>query len=389
MNRNQYQNLIKILSQPTAPFYESFVFSAAVKFLDEYRVPFFADPHGNLVVGVGSQAAYRRLFSRRRTSPVRIYIAHMDHPGFHGVRWASEKRLEVKWYGGSPTKSVAGSHVWLATEDGAHGEGLLSGVSVAKHGYSIDRATIRIERFDYSGRRSAAKKVFGGFRFRAPVWRSGKRLYTKAADDLVGVFCVLETAKDLFAKGTSRSDIPFIGLLTRAEEVGFVGALAHFELGWYTHARRPLLCVSLEASRTLPGADVGKGPVVRLGDRRTVFDAVGLQGLTSIAEKVLPKRYQRRIMDGGACEGAAATAYGLPTIGLSLPLGNYHNEGFEGGQDCRRAGGPAPEFVHIDDIDGLLKLSHGIMDEKVEWKDPWRQTRERLLKNYRRLEHLL
>lgn len=42
--------------------------------------------------------------------------------------------------------------------------------------------------------------------------------------------------------------------------------------------------------------------------------------MTELADKVLPKQYQRRIMDGGSCEGSAATAYGFPTIALAVPL---------------------------------------------------------------------
>lgn len=47
--------------------------------------------------------------------------------------------------------------------------------------------------------------------------------------------------------------------------------------------------------------------------------------LTEIAQRTLPRRHQRRIMDGGACEAMAATVFGIPAIGLSVPLGNYHN----------------------------------------------------------------
>ena len=54
--------------------------------------------------------------------------------------------------------------------------------------------------------------------------------------------------------------------------MGFVGAIAHFELDWRERARRPIVAISLETSRTLPNALIGQGPVVRLGDRRTVFD---------------------------------------------------------------------------------------------------------------------
>jgi len=102
----------------------------------------------------------------------------------------------------------------------------------------------------------------------------------------------------------------------------------------------------------------------------------------------LPGAHQRRIMDGGACEATAATAWGLPAIGISIPPGNYHNEAQHGGPDCARPRGPAPEFVHLADIAGELKLCKGLMRKKLPWADPWQTTRQRLEKNacsYKRL----
>src|SRR5207253_7978983 len=105
------------------------------------------------------------------------------------------------------------------------------------------------------------KEYYGCFRFRSPVWQEGDLLYTKAADDLVGAFVIASLGMKYRKKNK-----PFLGLLTRAEEVGFVGAIGHFEQGWLGKARRPVLVISLETSRTLPGAEIGKGPVVRRGD---------------------------------------------------------------------------------------------------------------------------
>jgi hypothetical protein len=121
--------------------------------------------------------------------------------------------------------------------------------------------------------------------------------------------------------------------------------LAHLEGGWLQRARRPLLCISLEASRHGPGARLGGGPVVRLGDRQGPFAPDGSRRLDAIATRLLQGRYQRRLMDGGSCEASAMLAHGLPTAGLALPLGNYHNQNLDGGQDASRPGGPAPEFV--------------------------------------------
>jgi hypothetical protein len=111
--------------------------------------------------------------------------------------------------------------------------------------------------------------------------------------------------------------------------------------------------------------------------------------LSEIAKNILPKRHQRRIMDGGTCEATAATAYGLPAIGISVPLGNYHNEGFEGGPDCRAPRGPAPEFVHLDDIEGMLMLCRALMRGRWPWGSPWTTQRRSMKKMLREYHDLL
>ncbi len=368
--------LESLLAQPTAPFREGRVRAWAEGILKAAGVPHFRDPVGNLVVGAGSKADYLRLLARPGREPVRVFIAHMDHPGFHGVRWLTPTVLEVRWHGGSPTRHLRGAPVWLATEAGWAGQGVMHAARLEAGGRAIASAQIHLRGAPPS--RPAARAVFGGFDFRRPVWRSGGRLHTRAADDLVGVFCIVATAVETFAQ---RGRAPFLGLLTRAEEVGLVGAVAHFELGWLARAARPVVCVSLEASRTLPGAEVGKGVIVRLGDRRTPFDANGAQVLTRLAEEVLPGRHQRRVMDGGSCEGSAATAWGFPTIALAVPLGNYHNQGLEGGPDCRGRLGPAPEFVHLGDVEGQRRLCAALLRPGLEWRDPWGPVRDRLRRN--------
>ncbi|MAT66464.1 MAG: hypothetical protein CMN57_12580 [Gammaproteobacteria bacterium] len=375
MQQQERQRLFDLLSIPTAPFREQAIHAHAVERLQQAGVAHFTDPYGNLVVGVDSPVAYRRLLRQHSQEPVRLFIAHMDHPGFHGRRWHDDRTLEIAWHGGSPVRHLRNARVWLADARGYVGTGRLQAVELHEKGYCITRARVRTE--GELRRGVSARKLFGGFAFRKPVWRSGARVYTKAADDLVGVHCILETAVRLKRTG----ERPFLGLLTRAEEVGFVGAVAHFELGWLETRRRPLVCVSLEASRTLPGACIGRGPVVRLGDRRTVFEANAMQLLDELAARTLKDGYQRRIMDGGSCEATAATAFGLPTVGLTVPLGNYHNEGYEGGADCPRMRGPAPEFVNLRDVEGMRRLCQALMRRNLPWQDPWRGVRRRLQRN--------
>lgn len=355
-------------------------------FLKRNAIPHFSDPAGNIVIGSPSVSAYRALLRNRGAEPIRVFIAHMDHPGFHGQHWLSPTRLQVKWHGGSPTQHLRHSRLWLANADGLVGEARLVRAKLLRTRHAIDSAELRLAQ--PLSPIPVAHSLYGGFRFRAPVWRSGKRLYTQVADDLIGVFGVLATAHAHFRSKRGKRT-PFVGLLTRGEEVGFIGAIAHLELGWLAQARRPLLAVSLETSRTLSNAVIGKGPVVRLGDRRTVFDAGALQVLSDIAEQLLPGRHQRRVMDGGTCEATAAIVWGLPAVGISVPLGNYHNQGFEGGPDCGGENGPAPEFVDIDDIDGLLTLCLGLLQPGMAWADPWLKQRIKLRANFTRYRGLL
>jgi endoglucanase len=384
MNVDHRRLLKLLLSLPTAPFRELHILGFAVSVLDRAGIPWLQDPAGNLVIGVRSMTEYRRLLQQQDPEPVRVFIAHMDHPGFHGARWLSSKRLAVKWHGGSPVRHLRGARVWLADDTGYIAQGKITNATLLPSRHAIDSAEIRLAMPVPAS--VPARTVFGGFGFRAPVWSSGKTLYTQAADDLVGVYAVLAIFLKLHTRKQKTGD-PMLGLLTRGEETGFVGAIAHLERGWLQSARRPVLAVSLETSRTLPGARIGRGPVVRLGDRRTVFDPDALAILIELAERLLPGKHQRRIMDSGTCEASAAIAYGLTAIGLSVPLGNYHNQGLEGGPDCRGPQGPAPEFVHLDDIDGLVSLCAGLMRKNLPWTDAWRKQRARLRKNamrYRR-----
>ena len=243
---------------------------------------------------------------------------------------------------------------------------------LAPHGRAIESGVVRVDA-GLKARFPDATKLFGGFGFRATHWIENDLVYTKAADDLIGCFAIVCVALDLWGgKGKSSKKPPFLGILTRAEEVGFIGAIGHLELGWWKKAKRPLLGVSLETSRTLPGAEIGHGPVVRLGDRSTVFDSTALQVFSQLARDTLAERHQRRIMDGGSCEATALTAYGIPCVGISVPLGNYHNQSFQGGPDAAGTDGPAPEFVHLDDVAGQIALCKALLKPKLPWNTVWK-----------------
>ncbi len=372
------QRLRDLLARPTAPYREAAVHAWAVDRLTAANVPCCEDPDGNLIVGAATLTDYRRALARRDDGAAVVLVAHMDHPGFHGTRWLDARRLTVRWHGGGPVRHLRGARVWVSLDGVREWSGVMQEPQPARHGHGLAHAVVQLDA--PLAPRPAAARLYGGLAFRAPSWRAGHRLYTRVADDLTGVFAIVETAIRVRRR---RPVAPALfGLLTRAEEVGFVGMLAHLEGGWLQRARRPLLCISLEASRHGPGARLGGGPVVRLGDRQGPFAPDGSRRLDAIATRLLQGRYQRRLMDGGSCEASAMLAYGLPTAGLALPLGNYHNQNLDGGQDASRPGGPAPEFVDLRDIAGLLTLCRGLVG-KAWPNDPWAPVRERLRRRLR------
>ncbi len=380
--------LLSILAQPSSPFREAHVIRRIREVLDQNGVPYFTDPIGNLILGVSSKKEYLALTRKASPEPLRVFIAHMDHPGFHGVSWRTPSQLEVMWHGGSPTQHLENSRVWLANSKDSLGYGKLRDVKMLPSGRAIKSGIVDVPT-GHSLRNSDATQIFGGFAFREPVWKEGELLYTKAADDLVGAFSILSLAIERFGRSTKKNQTPFIGLLTRAEEVGFIGAIGHFELGWLSKSKRKVLCVSLETSRTLPGAEIGKGPVVRLGDKYTVFSAGATRVFTELAIKSLPDAHQRRVMDGGTCEGTAATVYGFDTVAISVPLGNYHNQSFEGGPDSVGPLGPAPEFVHLQDVKGLLALCRDLLSPGLPWATPWLSKHKEFKKELKRYQPLL
>jgi endoglucanase len=135
------------------------------------------------------------------------------------------------------------------------------------------------------------------------------------------------------------------GLFTRAEEVGFVGAIA---LAKARVLQESVVIVSLETSSERGGAcRMGDGVIVRVGDRTSIFDSTATSWLSHWArESQIP--FQRCLMSGGTCEATAYQLYGFRTAALCVALGNYHNCGPEEKIDS--------EFVALADAEAMARL---------------------------------
>jgi len=345
-----------ILTQPTAPFRESWVQRSILAYCHQKRLPVCADGMGNLWVNA------RTLPEARRASLA--FVAHMDHPGMAIRSFSKRGRrifAEAQWLGAGPM-DIRNFEVQVFSDVNALMvfDGVVRSHTRGPRGPDTVRLEITASRIG-SRELAAAACTPRGLKTLGPwgacLWYrkdgipAGVRLNngkwsTKAADDVVGVCAILDSLSQTRKSGC-------VGLLTRAEESGFHGAL--YVLRKKLLDPRKTLVVSVETSAQLPGAVLGGGPVVRQGDRTTVFDPAFVYWMQERAAELARKdktfKFQRRVMDGGTCEATAFNCYGFRAAGLSTPLENYHNQDY--GRGTSR---PKPEAVAKADVERLSKL---------------------------------
>jgi putative aminopeptidase FrvX len=300
-----------LANQPTAPFHEDAVRAEIEAQLRKIpHVKFERDGFGNVI------AHYQR--GRKRAAEWGL-AAHMDHPG-----WIRDKEGEMRFLG-----SVAA-------------------------------------RF----RSNPKKRLFGDFEMwdLSPFEIRDRRIHSRACDDLLGcaeIICVFRQLEEKAANAHC------VGLFTRAEEVGFVGAI---KLAQAEILPRSLTILSLETSTPRGTAEIGRGPIVRVGDRVSSFDGPATGRLLSIAqEEEIP--VQRCLLDGGTCEATAYQLYGYTCAAASLALGNYHNVTPEGTI--------APEYVAVDDFVGMVRLCVAAVLRGRKAHEPQKALRKKLEENAR------
>ncbi|HJU51883.1 MAG TPA: M20/M25/M40 family metallo-hydrolase [Acidimicrobiia bacterium] len=271
---------------------------------------------------------------RSRRLPV-VAVAHMDHPALVVLEaGADEATAELR--GGVLPSYLEKARIEVITSTGA----VPGKVTEFDSGSGKARLAVRgaipgdIARWHFSPNRLG--------------YRNG-RLAARACDDLAGVAASL-IALDRAAASRLHH---FSVLLTRAEEVGFVGAISAAKLGTIPDGARVL---SIECSPASADAPLGAGPVVRVGDAASIFSS-DLTNRVSTLMRSSGLSYQRKLMAGGSCEATALSAMGLNATGLCLPLANHHNmvdvAGVRAGKRQPRL---APEEIDLNDFSGLIEL---------------------------------
>lgn len=282
----------------------------------------------------------------RSTKPIYI-TAHMDHPAFAVTDVHPGGRcVQAEFRGGVHDDYFKGSPVYLH-----HG----SNKPVRGEIISLDRKRTRELRqlVTVQFKRPARCSPGDLMTWALPKPRVVKgMLRAPACDDLAAVAAAICAYERMLAKPKGLGDVRL--LFTRAEEVGFIGAIAACKAGTIPKGAT-LVC--LENSKSMAESPIGAGPIIRVGDRTSIFDPTLTARLVAVAESLSKQnkrfKYQRKLMPGGTCESTAFRLYGYLSSCICLPLGNYHNMDEE-------AGTIAPESIAMADYHLSITLLQAV-----------------------------
>ena len=365
--------LLEVTSLPTAAGREDRVIAAIERWVAARarRVVLARDRFGNLTI-----AQHGFLEACAKGVKLVLITAHLDHPAFvvTAVRTKGKARktaveLDLEFRGGVHDPYFKGAMLEVFDRETKKS----FDAKIVSLDAKTDPATKPFKTVVARlAKASAAKSIAAGsiarWKFRKAEIKKGI-VHTHACDDLAAVAAAL-AAFDGLSRDASLAHVAL--LFTRSEEIGFIGAIGAAREGTVPKGAR-LVC--LENSRSFPhDSPIGAGPIVRVGDRLSVFTPELTNRVGDIAAahaKDNPAfRFQRKLMPGGACEATAFAAYGIASTCVCLPLGNYHNmeeiDAVLAGKKKPRVG---REFISANDYHWLVELlevvARRLDDEKI------------------------
>ncbi len=322
--RSLCQLAARLMRHATAPYHEHAVRAEAKRICAEHALPFEQDQFGNIVV---------RLRTAPKSRPL-VLAAHLDHPGFEVLRRISGQRYLARFRGGVPNTYFKPG---LALQ-------LMPGGVRAKLGRQKGQPQDKL--FELHAAAALANPP------KFAVWEMTdfsvrrQQIHGRACDDLIGVASALAVLIELKRR---RARVHVLAVLSRAEEVGFHGAMA---LAAARGVPANSLVLSLETSRELPGVHIGAGVILRVGDRTSIFNSEATRFLGAISAELKAKgagfEFQRALMPGGTCEATAYQEFGLQSAAVCVALGNYHN--------CGERNRIEAEYVSVTDVCRMVDL---------------------------------
>lgn len=368
--------LTDLCSVPTAPFVESRVVEFVERFVKQRRrLTLSRDSYGNLLIELPARKR------NGRTPPRWVFTAHMDHPGFVAAGYVARSTsadggLVAHFRGGVLAEFFKGSKVRFFDGDREVVGTVESTVVGEDRGYPT----------------SAMIRVKGDVSYGAPgMWDvgaarvKGGKFHSRVCDDLAGAAAALAMLDELASAGAKNPPpSPVAVLLTRAEEEGFIGAIAA--------SRRPQLLrktdrlIAIECSAQQPYAPQGKGAIIRVGDRTSTFHSGLTYFITRLAEDLAKAdksfAFQRALMPGGTCEATVYDVYGFTAASICVALGNYHNMD-------RERGKIAAEYIDLADWRNMVRLFVEIAHKGHGYEPGHKLLKERIEARYEKLKGLL
>ena len=352
--------LLEITSLPTAAGREDRVIAAIEQWVKarKDRVVLSRDRFGNMTIARHDflEACARGVKSG--VKPVMI-TAHLDHPAFvvTAVRTRGKSvELDLEFRGGVNDPYFKGAALEVFDPETRKSYD----AKIVSLDAKVDPATKPFKTVVARlAKPAASKHIAAGSIAR---WKFAKAevkkglAHTHACDDLAALAAAL-VAYDAISRDAACAHVAL--LFTRSEEIGFIGAIGAARGGTVPQGAR-LVC--LENSRSFPhDSPIGAGPIVRVGDRLSVFTPELTNRIGDIAAahaKDTPGfKFQRKLMPGGACEATAFASFGIASTCVCLPLGNYHNmqdiDGVAAGKAKAKVG---REFISVDDFHWLVEL---------------------------------
>jgi endoglucanase len=359
--------LHELCSTPTAPFAEQFVVAFVERFVAERPgLKLSRDKCGNLLIQLNSP-------KRPPSSPRWVFAAHMDHPGFVAEKMHDANTLESRFRGWVKSEFFDGERVRFFNKDESEVVGTVESLTIGAERGVPDRVLVRVE-----GR---VDRNAPGMWDQGTARESNGKFYSRVCDDLAGAAAAL-TMLDQLAKRPPKA--PVAVLLTRAEEEGFIGAIAASlkpEL-----LRKSDRIIAIETSAMQPFAQQGGGAIIRVGDRTSVFNSSLTYFLqtqaSALAKRDAMFKHQRALMPGGTCEATVYDVYGFTAASICVALGNYHN------MDAA-AGKIGPEYIDIGDWDSMVKLFVQIARSGHTYQPGHAQLKQRVEKRFAKLKRFL
>lgn len=305
--------LSELLSLPTAAFVEDAVRDYVLQACAGLKnVSVKPDRWGNLLV------RYDRRGKGKRPP---VFTAHMDHPGFCALEMLSGNQLRAAFRGWVEPEYFVGTGVRFWGRTGWI-RGKVQRISVESPLYGMIGRTARPEEVIVDIEGDVPENAPGMWDLPEPELRDGN-VHARGCDDIAGCAAMLALLERL---STEKVRGEVYCLFTRAEEVGFIGAIGAAKSGTIP---RKLPIIAIETSKALAPEMIGAGPVLRVGDKSSIFTPDLTAFCHNIAQRHAKKhpdfKWQRKLMDGGTCESTAYYAYGYDATGVCLALGNYHN----------------------------------------------------------------